>query len=557
MKPAPIALFCYNRPEHLRVTVEGLLKNDLAHKTDLFVFCDAAKDVTAQASVDQVRAYLKKITGFNNITIDEKASNFGLADSIISGVTQVVAQYGRVIVMEDDLLVSPFFLQYMNDALELYQNDENVISIHGYIYPIQKKLPETFFLKGADCWGWATWKRGWDLFNPNGQDLLDQLKEKNLTKEFDFDDAYPYTKMLEDWTQGQNNSWAIRWYASAFLANKLTLYPGRSLVFNTGNDGSGTHCGVTDSFSTEIYMMPIKLQQLPAQEDNKSKKLISSFLKPQKKMMARIRERFRKKSKRKKPQSAYGWFKTNLSWSNAKTRCTGYDEDLILEQCKNSLLKVKNGEAVYERDSVLFDKIEYSWPLLTALMLAAANHEGKLRVLDLGGSLGSTYYQNKKFLQQLKSVNWNIVEQERFVDCGKQYFESSTLKFCKTIDECIKTSLPNVAIVSSVLQYVENPYGMLQSLIDTRIDYLIFDRTAFNTTNQDMLTIQKVPPEIYRASYPAWFLNKERVMQMILVSYDIIESFNSVSNPIIVFDGAQQIYCSDEGFICRRRTKNG
>ena len=146
--------------------------------------------------------------------------------------------------LEDDLLTSPYFLDFMNEGLSIYEEDEKVISIHGYVYPISEKLPETFFLRGADCWGWATWKRGWDLFEPDGGLLLNKLEESKQTEEFDFNRSYPYTQMLKDQINGKTNSWAVRWYASAFLQNKYTLYPGKSLVSNIGGDGSGTNTGL-------------------------------------------------------------------------------------------------------------------------------------------------------------------------------------------------------------------------------------------------------------------------------------------------------------------------
>lgn len=260
MSFAPIVLFVYNRPQHTRRTVEALLKNEQAGNSDLIIYADAAKTASAASAVQAVREYIKTITGFKSVRIVERPNNFGLASSVIDGVTHVVNEYGRVIVLEDDLVTSPYFLKYMNDGLIRYEHESAVISIHGYVYPVKEALPETFFLRGADCWGWATWKRGWDLFESDGAKLLAELIRKGLTQKFDFEGAYPYIKMLKDQIKGKNSSWAIRWHASAFLANKMTLYPGSSLVLNIGNDSSGTHCGTTDVFSGEIANLPVKIQ---------------------------------------------------------------------------------------------------------------------------------------------------------------------------------------------------------------------------------------------------------------------------------------------------------
>ena len=249
---APIALFCYNRLGHTERTVEALRANKLASESDLWIFSDGPRSQDDVSKVAALRSYLRTIVGFRAVQIVERSTNMGLAASIIAGVTEICDRVGRVIVIEDDLLTAPFFLRFMNEALEMYSEIEEVISIHGYVYPSQRQLPETFLIKGADCWGWATWKRGWTMFNPDGAALLEQLESRGLTREFDFNNSMSYTRMLRDQIAGKVNSWAIRWYASAFLNNKLTLYPGASLVQNIGHDGSGVHCAASNSFDVSL-----------------------------------------------------------------------------------------------------------------------------------------------------------------------------------------------------------------------------------------------------------------------------------------------------------------
>jgi hypothetical protein len=259
---APIVLFVYNRVEHTHQTVEALLDNELAKQSELFVFSDAAKTKEHESGVFEVRRNINSIVGFKSITIIERESNYGLAKSIIDGVTEVIKQYGKVIVLEDDMVTSPYFLTYMNEALVKYANNEKVACIHGYTYPVSKVLPDSFFLRGADCWGWATWERGWNCFNSDGKYLLNELRRKNLINQFDFNGAYPFSKMLEEQVNGDNDSWAIRWYASAFLDNKLTLYPGRSLVNNIGNDDSGTHCISSSNLEVSIGSNKVMLEDI-------------------------------------------------------------------------------------------------------------------------------------------------------------------------------------------------------------------------------------------------------------------------------------------------------
>lgn len=292
MHLAPVTLFTYNRLWHTRQTLEALQKNELAAESELYVFSDGPRADADREKVRSVREYLNSVSGFKKVTVIERDRNLGLAESIIAGVTETVGRYGRIIVLEDDMVTSPYFLRFMNEALELYKNDERVISIHGYMFPVKAELPETFFIKDPGCWGWATWERGWRFFEQNGQKLLDELRARKLTASFDFDSSYSYTKMLRDQISGKNDSWAVRWNASAFLNNKLTLYPGKSLVVNVGMDGSGTHCGTLNSFETEVSGEPVRIEPIPVEEDLVARQVIIEYYRALKPSLARrIRNR--------------------------------------------------------------------------------------------------------------------------------------------------------------------------------------------------------------------------------------------------------------------------
>jgi SAM-dependent methyltransferase len=274
---APVVLFVYNRPWHAQQTIEALQRNELSQDTNLFIFSDGPKYKKAEESVRKTREYIKTIKGFKSVSIILREENFGLAKSIITGVTEIVNKYGRIIVMEDDLLSSPFFLSFMNDALRFYNDEEKVISIQGYIYPLKGRLPEAFFIKGADCLGWATWKRGWDIFERDGKKLLEQITACRLSAEFNFNGTYGYTRMLKDQINGKNDSWAIRWYASAFLCDKLILYPGKSLIRHIGNDGSGTNFDKSDILDVDIINTSVKIKDIPIVENSAMRKKIEQY----------------------------------------------------------------------------------------------------------------------------------------------------------------------------------------------------------------------------------------------------------------------------------------
>lgn len=255
MSYAPIIVFVYNRPYHTKKVLELLGKNFLAAESDVFIFSDGPKDTASQEelhNINEVRKVIREYYGFKSVSVNESDRNNGLALSIINGVTNIVNKYEKCIVLEDDLKTSPYFLTYMNDALKIYEETENVACIHGYVEPHKKRLPETFFIKGADCWGWATWKRAWDVFNPNGQELLDELHKRHCEKHFNFNNMYNYIGMLEDQIAGKNNSWAIRWLASAYLNDMYCLYPNETLVENIGFDGTGTHCQKKDNADRKL-----------------------------------------------------------------------------------------------------------------------------------------------------------------------------------------------------------------------------------------------------------------------------------------------------------------
>ena len=259
---APILLFVYNRPEHLKQLIASLQANAEAAQSMLFIYTDAARNKADEEQVNKVREVIRHIDGFTSIEVIERATNWGLARNIIGGVTEQIRRYGRVIVLEDDLVVAPYFLRFMNDALEAYKDEPQVGHIQACDFTQDASLPDTFLIKFTGSWGWATWERAWQHFNPDGQALLNELEGLRLTRRFDFNGNYRFTRMLRRQVQGKNNSWAIRWNASLFLKDILSLNVGRSLVQNNGFDGSGTHCGGGNLYGSQLWMQPLPVQKI-------------------------------------------------------------------------------------------------------------------------------------------------------------------------------------------------------------------------------------------------------------------------------------------------------
>lgn len=228
-----------------------------------------------------------------------------------------------------------------------------------------------------------------------------------------------------------------------------------------------------------------------------------------------------------RPTGAYGLSGDYRNWDEAMAASTGYDSGIILEKTRTALLKVKNGEAAYERDSVLFDEIQYAWPLLAGLMWVAARCGGRLNVLDFGGSLGSTYFQNRIFLSVLPGVRWNIVEQPSHVGIGKAYFEDDHLRFYASITDCLAATQPNIVLLSSVLQYLERPYTVFDQIQELSCDHVIIDRTPYWAGPTDRLCVQTVPPSIYPASYPSWIFSRSQFHAHIHKDWEIMVTFDN------------------------------
>ena len=229
-----------------------------------------------------------------------------------------------------------------------------------------------------------------------------------------------------------------------------------------------------------------------------------------------------------------GDFKT---WEEALKFSTGYDQKIILEKVLHSTLAVKNGEKVYERDSVFFENIQYSWIASCGLLLAASSSEGQLSVLDFGGSLGSCYFQNRNLINRLTKVKWNIIEQEHFVDAGNKFIKIDELMFYNNIQECLNKNKPNVILISSALQYLKNPLDVLNQLKDSGAKYLIIDRTPFSDFSNDRILIQKVPEYIYEASYPIRVFSQECIIKVLEENWHLIAIEDSKDGTVLCPDG--------------------
>lgn len=302
MELAPICVFSYDRPDHLRRTLEALSRNDLARESELYIFCDGPKPIADEGIADvegandsarriwhgdaaDYPAYIRRIA--DNVELAQSQTwpkalhviaqpcNKGLADSIVDGVTEVVGRHGRIIMIEDDVVTSKGFLRYMNEALELYKDDERVMHISGYMYPHKCRLPQTFFYPVPyPGGGWATWQRAWKHYNNDTAALFKYWDGR--WKEFDVHGGDNLSRQLRQNMDGTLKTWYVKWHAVLMQRGALTLYPGQSLTNNIGFDSSATNCYATNKFDVAV-VDSVKVLPVKVKTDKRAARVIYDF----------------------------------------------------------------------------------------------------------------------------------------------------------------------------------------------------------------------------------------------------------------------------------------
>jgi len=579
----PIALFAYARPDHLRRTLSCLRDNRVPL---IHAFSDAPRTPDKAPLVAQVRSILRGID-WCEVVLIEREENWGLGRSILAGVTAVLEQHQACLVFEDDLISVPGSYAWLCAALRQYRDDARVMSVSAWTHPLitpDDVGGQPYFDGRAECLGWGTWARAW-------QGMNDQTAwEMMLAAEARGIDRNRYGADLPGMaeTELQRNIWAVRLLYHHLARGGLCLRPPWSLVEHIGFDALATNAGgpgqwhnpplcpcppipahwpgpvehpgcaalhrramappplpptppspplgerLLKRIKCDIRQIAVRSTGIAGLQTIAGKELARLMVPP---ILVRglqaLRERRvgRASIEQDKTASSFlGLVGDYATWAAALAESGGYDQEDILHKTSDALGKVKRGEAVYERDSVLFDKIEYAWPVLAGLMWVAARNDGRLNVLDVGGSPGSTYFQNRAFLDGLGPVRWNIVEQPRHVEVGRQEFQDERLRFHDTLEACLAETTPDVILLSSVLQYLEDPYALLDKLKASPCRYLIIDRTPFWEGSFDRLCVQHVPASIYAASYPSWIFSTPRFHAILSLHWGVIAEFTSLDS---------------------------
>ena len=539
-QPSSVAVVCfaYNRPRHLQLTLRALVENAEAASLPLFVYVDGAKTEFDNFAISEVIDVVQSFSScFQRLILTVREVNFGLYRSLTLGITEVLQQFDQVVVLEDDISVSKDFLSYVLHALDFYEHEKTVASIHGYTPGFATNLPQTFFLKGADCWGWATWKDRWSLFRDDAALMLRELEQENRVHEFDLLGAYPYSALLKARAAGQSSSWAICWHASCFLAGKYTLYPGTSLVKNIGLDSSGEHCGdlhfmdVTTFSSSPISQYPERVQQ-----DSGIFAMYSDYFSSQLQSNRQpIPQRLKKILFRARAQLASFYSKPVVhcleltgpfaTYKLAQNSSTGYCSSIILNKVRQAVVDVLDGTAIYERDGSTFDQRPQGLKIRQLLQRCLLSGSS---VLDVGGGLGSTYINNPELFQA--SNQYLVLEQKSFVEAGIQLATTYELpiQFFDNISS-IQAKIDWV-ILSSVLPYLPDSVSMIQDVLTLEPKQIVIDRqpvTVPSNTKAGSWWIQNEPTYYSEpVSYPIELLSEDYLISL-FPGYSCIEQWTN------------------------------
>ncbi len=279
MQLSPLALFVFNRPKHTKEVIQALLLNKLIEQTQIYIFSDQANvgNEENKRLVQEVRIIIKSSPWHVRPIIIERSTNFGLAKNIISGINYVLEKHDDIIVLEDDIITSPGFLEFMNNALDLYRDDQEVMHISGYMFPLKKKLPETFFYNTASCWGWGTWKNSWNKYEPDTAILLSHFKNEQEVYRFNIENSYNFHQQLVANHVKTLNTWAVKWYATIFNNDGFSLHPGKSLTKNIGHDGSGINSSIDESFENDPLAKSVKVERINITESSVVRKLMKQY----------------------------------------------------------------------------------------------------------------------------------------------------------------------------------------------------------------------------------------------------------------------------------------
>lgn len=549
-----MVLFAYARPALLARALDCLRENRVPL---IYAFADGAKGPADTAAVAAIRAQLRGVD-WCELRLTERAGNLGLGRSVLAGVTEVAARHEAFLVWEDDLICVPGTYAWMSAALRHYADDVRVMSVSGWTHP--RIVPadagrEPYFDGRADCWVWGTWSRAWrGMGNETALEKLAAARRSGVHP-----DAYGTDLPVMARQEATRNTWAVRWLYHHMQHGGLCLRPPWSMVEHIGFDEATNAAEAWEWINPPLRPVPPIPAAWPAPRVHPECRGLWRRANPPALFWARCRRRLKRDlelfARHMVPRPVRRWLASRwqdirwegdyAGWPEARRAAGGYDQERILQRSIRALRKVRAGGARYEQDGVAFHAPPGGWPAMTAIRAQAAQSDGRLGLVDFGGALGSLYYKYKTVWDGIADVRWQVIEQPHYVAAGQREFADGRLTFHVQAEAAAVARTSDVLLLSSVLQYLEQPHENLDALLAHRFALVVLDRTPLITRGRDRLTVQQVPPAVGRASYPCWHFDRDRLLAHFAADYDLQLEFPGADGAL---GGA--IY---RGFVFRRR----
>lgn len=548
----PVVLFAYARTTHLARVLDSLRRNQVPL---IEAYADGAKGPADRAAVEEARRMLRAID-WCEVRLVERPTNLGLGQNILAGVTSVAERYDAFIVWEDDLIAVPGTYAWLCAALRCYAADPRVMSVTGWTHPrvTPADVGELAYFDGrAECWVWGAWARSWAGMTAENARAKLALAAKRMPADAYGGDLPPMAEREE-----RQNIWAVRWLYHHFQHGGLCVRPPWSMVEHIGIDASATNAQYATAWANPpLRPAPAIPAEWPEPRENPACRRLWRAANPAgwRATAARAIARGRRVAARvipapwlalwrprRRPRIYCGDFAT---WEAALRASRGYDDPMITEKTIAAARAVRDGLAAWDRDTVVFQVPAANAPLLRALQAAAQECGGRLHVLDFGGGLGSTWWQHVGWLGDMADVRWSIVEQPALVSAGEQEFTRGPVRYFPSIEACFASERPEIALLSSVLPYLEHPDELIRELNAKDFQQVIIDRTGFVEGPGHRLVVQHVPPSIYEGSYPCWFFNRAKLLAAFGEAWEVVDEW--------VNDDALDIRGSHRGLRLRRR----
>jgi putative methyltransferase (TIGR04325 family) len=538
----PVVIFAYARPAHLRRVLACLQKESVPL---IYAFADGAKAAGDADTVAEVRRLLKEID-WCEVRLVEREENLGLGANVLAGVGEVAARHEAFVVWEDDLICVPGTYAWVCAALRHYANDTHVLSVTAWTHPEITPagvVDQPYFDRRAECWVWGGFARSWVGMERTAREKIAALEARGVSA-----GAYGADLPRMARVERRRNIWAVRWLYHHLERDGLCLRPPWSLVEHIGFDEDATNAAQAERWRNPalreappipaVWPEPVEQRECQAlwQTANPPESL-AALVKGKASSAGRRGLRLAKAlGRRVVPERVLGrlrvwwgwkWFRGDYAtWAEARAASGGYADGAILDRVLSATLAVQRGQAAFERDGVLFYEPMPDEPLLTTLAHVPRGPDG-LRVLDFGGSLGSTYWRLRSHVPDEAKMSWDVVEQSAFVEVGKKHVASGRLRFFSDVYEAEEAGRHDVLLCSCVLQYLEDPLRALAEWRVLSIPYLLLYNVPLHTPGPDLLRVQHVPPVIYPASYPVWFFNREKFLARLEPDYDVVSEFPS------------------------------